>query len=146
MSNIPSQCLCLVDSHGLYEIADTKEKKLKSFYLDQLSKGIIIVFSGGWNEFSDLYNDEANVLAPHISVKTNMKPKYRYGAASIADKLNSGFPKAPYNRNTDLLTASICHAENKTLLTVDSQIPYYQSLSCCPVEPLVLWAKNNGGA
>jgi hypothetical protein len=97
-------CSCVVDCSGLHEIASTKSNNLKSLYLDQLKKGIIAVPACVWMEFQELYNDEAAALAPHVTIKINMKRKYLLGAAAITEKLNAGFSRGPYEQRRS------CHA------------------------------------
>ena len=136
----------MVDCSGLSEIASTKSDNLKSLYLDRLSKGIIGVPTCVWQEFQELYEDQAVALEPYVARKINMKKRYNVGAASIADKTNSRFSQSPYDCHSDLYAASICSIEKYTLLTTSSQLKGYKDMACCEVSELVAWANGQGTA
>jgi hypothetical protein len=138
------ECLCIIDCSGLHEIASTNSDNLKSLYLDRLSKGVIGVPICVWQEFRDLYEDEAASLELHVAHKIKMKKQYYVGAARIADKINSSLSKGPYDNQSDLYAASICSIEKYTLLTTQSQLADYKQMDCCEVSDLVTWA-NGGG-
>ena len=140
MSKPASNCECVVDCHGLHEIACTKSNNLKSHYINALSSGQIGVPAIVWQEFKELYEEEAAELEPHISKKIIMKRAYQVGAARIADKNGSRFFQAPYDSRSDLYAASICSIESYTLLTVASELGSYQKLKCCNALELVSWA------
>jgi hypothetical protein len=142
MGDDPPECACVVDCSGLHEIASLKSDNLKSLFLDQQKKGII---SCVWQEFRDLYDDEASALELYVTIKINMKKAYYLGAARIADKLNSGFSRGAYDRLTDLYTASIAWNEEYQLLTSTSQLKYYEGMDC-KVSDLVAWAEDLGTA
>ncbi len=143
MSDDPPKCSCVVDCSGLHEIASTGSNNLKSLYLDRLKEGAIAVPACVWKEFQELYDDEAVTLAPHIKIKINMKKAYYVGAASIADKLNSGFSRGAYDTQTDLYTASIASIEKYRVLTSASQVKQYEGMGC-DVSELVSWANDLG--
>ena len=134
---------CVIDCAGLHEIASTKSNNLKSLYLDQLKCGVIAVPACVWKEFQEIYDDEALSLAPYIANKINLKNAYYKGAARIADKLNSGFPRGAYNRQTDLYTASIASIEECRVLTTSAQQKVYEEMGC-EVQDLVTWADEFG--
>jgi hypothetical protein len=133
------KCQCAIDCAGLHEIA-RMTGNLKAVFLDHLSTGLIGVPACVWQEFQDIYEDDAPEIGPHIAVKINMKKTYHVGAASIADKMNSRFTLGPYDRQADLYTASICSIEKYTLLTSKIQIADYQKMNCCAVSELIEWA------
>jgi hypothetical protein len=143
MGDDPPECTCVVDCSGLHEIANLKSDNLKSLFLDQLKKGIIAVPACVWQEFQDLYDDEASSLELYVTIKINMKNAYCVGAARIADRLNSGFSRGAYDRQTDLYTASIAWREDYRLLTSTSQLTYYKGMGC-KVSDLVAWAEELG--
>jgi hypothetical protein len=55
-------------------------------------------------EFENLYQAEAEFLKPFITVRITMKRAVYVGAARIADKMNSGFPRGAYDDSVELLT------------------------------------------
>jgi hypothetical protein len=136
-----SSCLCVVDCAGLYEIATTTSNNLKSLYLDRLSSGEIGVPSCVWNEFRELYEEEAAEIEGFVARKISMKRSYHTGAARIADKLNSGFSRGSYDSRTDLYTASIASIEGLVVLTSASQQSYYDDMDC-EVSELGTWAED----
>jgi hypothetical protein len=143
MSDDQVETSCVVDCSGLHEIASTKSDNLKALYLDKLVKGIIAVPAIVWKEFQDLYENEAAALAPYVTVKINLKKAYYVGAASIADKLNSGFSRGAYDGHTDLYTASIASIEEYRVLTSPAQLKYYEEMDC-EVSDLTTWANELG--
>lgn len=134
-------CSCVADCTALREIANSSGN-LRSLFLDQLAKGTIGVYSGTWKEFSDLYEEDAELLEPYISKKINISQKYRIGAASIADKLNSSLSHGPYDNYSDLYTASICSTEGYFLITTEREFQKFSAMKCCSVRTLVDWAEN----
>lgn len=92
-----------------------------------------------WKEFQDLYEDEAGVLEPHITKKVSLGKKYHLGAASIAEGLNSGFPRGAYDQNGDLYTASIAMVEGYQVVTASSQVTAYKTMKCVAVD-VASWA------
>jgi hypothetical protein len=136
MTEANSKCLYLIDCSGLHELANTKSNSLKTLCIDFLSKGIISVPACVWQEFEELFEDEAAQLAPSVLHKVKMKKKYFVGAAWIADKSNPGFPLSPYDNYGDWYAASICSIEGYTLLTASSQLRRYEKMDCCKVADL----------
>jgi hypothetical protein len=59
-----------------------------------------------------------------------MKRAYYVGAARIADKLNSGFPRGSHDNNVELWTASIASTNDYCTLTSNAQIGIYQDMNC----------------
>ena len=88
MSEDSSECSCVVDCAGLHEIAMTTSNNLKTLYLDQLSAGVIGVPAYVWQEFEEIYPDDAASLESYITLKIKMKKAYHVGAASIAYGVN----------------------------------------------------------
>jgi len=133
------ECLCVVDCAGLHRIA-TASGNLKAVCLERLASGEFGVPSCVWNEFKELYEEEAEQLANHVSRKISMKRSYHTGAARIADQLNSGFSRGSYDSETDLYTASIATIEELVVLTAVSQLSYYKDMEC-EVLDLESWAE-----
>ena len=136
------ECLCVVDCAGLHEIATTNSNNLKALYLNLLSSGKVGVPSCVWNEFKDLYEDEAAEIEGYVAHKINMKRSYHAGAARIADQLNSGFSRGSYDSETDLYTASIASIEDMVVLTSTSQLSYYDGMDC-EVSDLGSWLEQS---
>lgn len=137
-------CSCVIDCSGLHEIANTRSNNLRSFYLDQLLKGVIGVPTSVWQEFTDLYVEKSAEFEPYVARKIQLKKLYNVGAATIADKINSRFSRGPYDRHADLYAASICSIEGYTLLTTRSQLADYKKMDCCKIAELTTWADGQG--
>src|SRR5258708_5516898 len=58
------------------------------------------------------------------------KRAYYVGAARIADKLHSGFPRGPYDDNVALITASVASANSYDILTSAAQVMAYAEMKC----------------
>lgn len=136
---------CVVDCYGLHEIASSTSANLKAVFLDLLSEGVVGVPTCVWKEFREIYEDEAAELAPFVKIKISLTKIYKVGAASIADKLNSGFSRGPYDAQTDLYAASIAVSEGYLLLTSSSQLGEYAKMDCEALD-LLTWAENLGTA
>jgi hypothetical protein len=93
-----------------------------------------------WQEFQELYEDEAASLAAHVKRKLRMQKKYYIGAAAIADGMNSRFSLSAYDLRTDWYAAAICSIEQYTLLTTSSQLSEYRRMGCCTVVEITVWA------
>jgi hypothetical protein len=133
-------CSFVVDCAGLHEIATTQSNSIKSICLDGLAKGIICVPACVWQEFHELYEDEAVSIAPHVKRKLRMHKKYYIGAAAIADGMDARFSLSAYDLRTDWYAAAICSIEKYTLLTMSSQLNEYQRMGCCTVIAITEWA------
>lgn len=124
--NEASPCECVADTSALHEIASESSGNVKATLLDQLKNGVIGVPACVWKEFADLFPDEAAALADYVPSKITLaKRAYTVKAAALAEKLNSGFSRGPYDDNTDLYTASIATVEGYAVLTAKSQISAY---------------------
>ena len=144
MSEDSSECSCVVDCAGLHEIAMTTSNNLKTLYLDQLSAGVIGVPAYVWQEFEEIYPDDAASLESYITLKIKMKKAYHVGAASIADKIHARLSLSPYDGQTDLYAASVCSIEKYKLLTTLSQLSAYHGIDSCEATDLVSWAESLG--
>lgn len=130
MSDDQPKCLLIVDCAGLLEIARLSSNNRKAHVLAELAAGKIAVAACAWKEFSDLYEDEAAEIEPHITDKIRLSKAYNLGAARLADKLDSGFPAGPYDENTDLYTAAIATKEQYTVLSGPKQLKRYKTMKC----------------
>jgi hypothetical protein len=83
-----------------------------------------------WKEFEELYPYEAEALKSFVSTRIIMKRAYYVGAARIADKLNSGFPRGAYDDSVELFTASIAFAKKCRIVTSPAQIAVYTAMAC----------------
>jgi len=129
MTDGASKCSCVVDTSGLHAIA-VASGNLQSILLDKLKSGAIGVPACAWKEFGELYEEEVAVLAPHIGNKIIMKKSTYVGAARIAEKLNSGFPRGAYDNHTELYTASIASNNGYRVLTSSDQVNQYARMDC----------------
>jgi hypothetical protein len=105
MSSPTVECSCIVDTDGLHRIANASGN-LKGVLIDHLKGGLIGVPACAWKEFEELYEDEAAALKSLVVTRIIMKRAYYIGAARIADKLDSGFPRGSYDDSVELVTAS----------------------------------------
>src|SRR4051794_36114313 len=115
---------CVVDTDGLRGIA-MSSGNLKGILVEHLKKGTIGVPTCAWQEFENLYPELAVSLKAQVGKRIIIKQAYHIGAAHIADKLNSGFPRGSYDDNIELLTASIAISHEYTILTSEAQVPIY---------------------
>ena len=137
MAKEPSKCLCIVDTDGLHGIA-TASGNLKTTLIECLKSGVIGVPACAWKEFEDLFEEEAAELKAHITTRIIMKRAFYVGAASIADKLNSGFPRGAYDDNIELLCASIASTQSFRIPTSPEQMAEYDGMDC-DVSDLATW-------
>jgi rRNA-processing protein FCF1 len=123
------QCSCVIDTGGLHELANASGN-LRTILLDHLKKGIIAVPTCVWQEFNELYEDEAAQLSAYVGNKIIMSKAVYVGAARIADKLNSGFPGGAYDNHSDLYAASIAINKGYRVLTTSIQVKEYTEMEC----------------
>jgi hypothetical protein len=138
MSEEGSKSSHICDCAALHEIATTQSNNLKSFYIDQLKSGALAVPARVLKEFRDLYEDEAAELETMIAKTIGMKRAYQAAAARIVDKNHSGFPRRPYDGDTDLYTAAIASVEDYTIVTTTEQAGEYDGMEC-EVTDLATW-------
>jgi hypothetical protein len=117
---------------------------LKTLFIERLESGEIGVPAVVWQEYEELFDEEAILIGPHIKKKISLHKKYSVAAAAIADKTNSQFSRGSYDRQTDIYAASICMVEKFTLLTTPDQVPYFKAWKCCEVFDLPGWAALQG--
>ena len=129
MTDCSSECCSVIDVHGLHALASLSAN-LRAVAIARLGTGEVGVPTVVWQEFSDLYEDEAADLAPHIARKITLSKKYIVGAASIADQLGARFPDGAYNRNADLYTGAIATVEEFTVVTSLQHSNFYAGMEC----------------
>ena len=83
-------------------------------------------------------------LSPYVSKKIIMKKATYIGAARIADQLNSGFSRGPYDNHSVLYTASIASNNNYRVLTASTALNDYDGIDC-DVSDLETWAEELSG-
>lgn len=129
MSDNDSPCSCVVDTGGLHDIASATGN-LKTVALNQLKNGTIAVPSWAWQELKEAYPEEADELLPHVTKRIVMKQSISVSAARIAEKLNSGFSKGPYDNYTGLFTAAAATNSGYRIITAESDLRTYQDMGC----------------
>lgn len=134
MTDELSDCACVVDTSGLHAIA-TASGNLRSVLINKLECGVICVPTCAWAEFEDLYDLEAEVLAPSVAKKIpTSKMATQVMAARIAEKLNSGFSRGAYDNHTEIYTAAIASSNSYRVLTSIDQLGRYASMGCAVVD------------
>lgn len=139
MSDDVADCTCVTDTHGLHAIANASAN-LKAILLEKLQDGTIGVLAVAMREFAELYEDEAAELEPYVTTKITMTRAVRSGAARIADKLNSGFSRGPYDEHVELYTASIATSKGYRVITAAEQVQEYDGTDCDVVD-LETWVE-----
>jgi len=129
MTDAAPQCTCVVDTDGLHGIAKASGN-LKGILLDHLKSGVIGVPVSAWQEFEEIYEEEAAALKPFVTTRIIIKRAYYIGAARIADKLNSGFPRGSYDDNVELITASVASTNGYRILTSIAPVSIYKQMKC----------------
>lgn len=129
MSSPAVECSCIADTDGLHRIANASGN-LKGVLTAHLKSGLIAVPTCAWREFEKLYEEEAAALKPFVASKIAMKKAYYIGAARIADKLDSGFPRGSYDDNVELITASVAITNGYRILTSVAQVEIYKKMDC----------------
>jgi hypothetical protein len=149
MSDDDPSCSSVIDTGGLHDIANATGN-LKTVALNQLKNGAIAVPSWAWQELKETYPEEADQLLPYVTKRVIMKQAVSVGAARIADKLNSGFSKGPYDSHTGLFTAAVATNNGYRVITAVSEVSTYEdtftkrwgmrSNSPAPSKGLKIWA------
>ncbi|MEQ1407799.1 hypothetical protein ABK249_23030 [Neorhizobium sp. Rsf11] len=143
MSESVLACSCLADTHGLLQVAMQTSGNLKTSLLEQISSGVIGIPAMVWQEFKDLYPNEASELEPYVSATATIgmrKRAYTAKAGSIAEKLNSGFAVGPYDSGIEIQVAAIASVEKCPVLTSATELFQYKRMACGAVD-LENWLK-----
>jgi hypothetical protein len=138
MSDDATPCSCVIDTGGLHDIANATGN-LKTVALNQLKNGSIAVPSWAWQELKQAYPEEADQLLPYVTNRVIMKQSITVGAARIAEKLNSGFSKGPYDNHTGLFTAAVATNNGYRVITAEYELKSYEDMGCdaCDLETWV---------
>jgi len=118
----------IVDCAGLHEIATTSSNSLKAACLDLLAQGVIAVPARVWQEFKEIYEDEAEELEAYVADRIRLTRVYRQGVARMAEKSNSSLNLSPYDMHSDLYAAAIAFVEGLTVLTTTNHVVFYEQL------------------
>ena len=132
-----SDCSCVIDTSGLYDLA-TASGNLKATLIARLQDGTIGVPSWAWQEFKDLYEDEAKALAPHIAKRLQLSTPVEVRAARITEELNLGFSRGVYDSHIERHTAAIALNKGYTVLTSTDNVAAYDGMQCV-VKDLADW-------
>jgi len=100
--------------------------------------GTIGVPSWAWQEFKDLYEEEAKELAPHIVKRIQLSTHVEVRAARLTEELNLGFSRGAYDNHVELHTASIALNKGHTVLTSANNVIAYDGMNCT-VTDLASW-------
>jgi len=133
-----SDCSCVIDTSGLHELA-TASGNLKATLIARLEDGTIGVPSWAWQEFKDLYEDEAEELAPYIAKRLQLAAQVEVRAARITEELNLGFSRGAYDSHVERHTAAVALNKGYTVLTSADNVVAYDGMRCA-VKDLAGWA------
>jgi hypothetical protein len=133
-----SDCSCVIDTSGLYELA-MASGNLKAAVIARLEDGTIGVPSWAWQEFKDLYEDEAKQLAPHVIKRLQLTTQVEVRAARITEELNLGFSRGAYDSHVERHTAAVALNKGYTVLTSVNNVAAYHDMQCT-VRDLAGWA------
>jgi len=126
---------CIADTQGLLEIAQQRSGNLKKALLDQLASGVIAVPACSWAEFKELYPEEAAEIEPYIAEKIALRKRtYMAKAGRIADQMNTGFTRGPYDDGNDIHVAAIACVDKITVLTSKDQISIFKAMGCTVID------------
>lgn len=132
-----SDCSCVIDTSGLHELA-IASGNLKATLIARLADGTIGVPSWAWQEFKELYEDEAEELAPHIVKRLQLTPHVEVRAARITEELNLGFSRGAYDSHVERHTAAVALNKGYTVLTSAHNVTAYDGMPCV-VKELAGW-------
>jgi hypothetical protein len=135
-----TDCSCVIDTSGLHAIA-IASGNLKAALLAKLEDGTIGVPSWTWQEFQTAFDDEAMIIAPHITKRLQFSPQVNARAARIAEGLNLGFSRGAYDNHVELFCASIAVNKGYKLLTSIENLDAYNSMGC-DVQDLESWIES----
>ncbi len=130
-------CSCVIDTSGLHAIA-IASGNLRAALLAKLDDGTIAVPSWTWQEFQTVFDDEATIIAPHVTKRLQFSPQVNARAARIAEGLNLGFSRGAYDNHVELFCASIAVNKGYKVLTSIDNLGAYNSMGC-EVQDLETW-------
>jgi len=134
-----SDCSCVIDTSGLHELA-TASGNLKATLIARLEDGTIGVPSWAWQEFKNLYEEEADELTKHIVKRIQFSQPVHVRAAQITEELNLGFSHGAYDDHVERHTAAVALNKNYTVLTSNDNVTAYHGMNCT-VKDLATWAE-----
>nr|WP_029084103.1 hypothetical protein [Bradyrhizobium sp. 6(2017)]QIG98578.1 hypothetical protein G6P99_44585 [Bradyrhizobium sp. 6(2017)] len=135
-----SDCSCVIDTSGLHELANATGN-LKAALIARLEDGTIGVPSWALQELRDLYEDDADELAPYIVKKIQLSTHVEVRAARITEELNLGFSRGAYDNHVELHTASVALNKGYTVLTSANNLAAYDGMDCAVMD-LADWVEN----
>lgn len=133
-------CSCVIDTSGLHAIA-TASGNLKAALIAKLEDGTIGVPSWTWQEFQNLFEDDAAAIAPHITKRPQFSPQVNARAARITEQLNLGFSWGAYDNHIELFSASIALNKGYTVLTSNDNLGAYENMGC-DAQDLETWIES----
>ena len=133
-------CSCVIDTSGLHAIANASGN-LKAALIAQLEDGTIGVPSWAWQEFQNIFEDEAADLAPHITKRLQFSPQINVRAARITEELDLGFSRGAYDNHIELFCASTALNKGYTVLTSTDNLNVYGAMDC-DVQDLETWIES----
>ena len=133
-----SDCSCVIDTSGLHELA-TASGNLKAALIARLEDGTIGVPIWAWQEFKDLYEEEAKELAPYIVKRLQLTIPVEVRAARITEELNLGFSRGAYDDHVECHTAAVALNKGYSILTSADNVTAYDGMECV-VKDLADWA------
>ena len=126
---VKADCSCVIDTSGLHAIANSSGN-LKATLFARLENGTIGVPTWAWQEFRNLYEDEAAELSPHVAKRLQFNKQVDVGAARIAEESELGFSLGAYDNHVELFCASIALNKNYTVLTSSDNLSAYENMGC----------------
>lgn len=133
-------CSCVIDTNGLQAIANASGN-LKAALLAKLQDGTIGVPSWVWQEFQNLFEEEAAALSTQIIKRLQFSPHVNVRAARITEELNLGFSLGAYDNHVELFCASIAINKGYTVLTSSENVGAYDRMGC-DVQDLENWIES----
>ncbi|MHC2625564.1 hypothetical protein ACVIW2_007596 [Bradyrhizobium huanghuaihaiense] len=134
-----SDCSCVIDTNGLHELA-TASGNLKATLIAHLQDGTIGVPSWAMQEFKELYEDEANELAPYVAKRVQLSTHVQVRAARITEELGLGFSRGAYDSHVERHTAAVALNKGYVVLTSVDNVDAYDGMQCT-VKDLAGWAE-----
>lgn len=124
-----TDCSCIIDTSGLHELA-TASGNLKATLIASLKDGTIGVPSWAWQEFKNLYGEEATELAEHVVKRIQFSQHVHVRAAQITEQLNLAFSRGAYDDHVGRYTAAIALNKGYTVVTSSDNVTAYNGREC----------------
>lgn len=136
MPRCPDNCIYVVDTTALYEIATTTSNEVREFFVNGLENGSVAVPTKVWLEFQSAFEDEAEMLNEHVSEKIQFDSSCRAIAGEIADGMNPSFSEGPWDNDADLHVASSARILNLQIATTVSRASHFSNMVSVSVRTL----------